>query len=105
MKEESDAANAQSVLTPVTASDRLTANAATAEQEASATASLLRHIMQIGPARPAVLPEAGGQSKDGQAAASAADRPYLQTNSTNTNGWREHASRFSVVILQTNTRY
>ena len=105
MKEESDAANAQTVLTPVTASDsRLTANA---EQEASATASLLRHIMQIGPARPAVLPEAGGgQSKDGQAAApTAADRLYPQANSTNTNGWREHASRFSVVVLQTNTRY
>ena len=93
MKEESEAANAPSELAQVTPSNRLTATAA-AEREASATASLLRHVMQIGPARPAVQPEA-------------ADRHYLlQANSNSSNGWREHASMLSVVvILHTNERY
>ena len=113
MKEESDAANAPSELARVTQSDRLTgaaaaaatAPAATAEREASATASLFRHVMQIGPARPAVLAEAsGGQSKDMQAA----DRHYLLQANINSNGWREHASMLRVVVvvvfLQTNQR-
>ena len=99
MKEDSDAAANQ-----VTKSDRLTGvttASAAAEREASATASLLRHAMQIGPARPAVLPEAGGGgqgSKEG-GTMQAADRHY-----SNNNGWRDHASMLSV-ILQTNTRY
>lgn len=108
MKEESDTtASASSELAQVTPSDRLTATTAatTCEREASATASLLRHVMQIGPARPAALTEAGGQSKDMQSA----DRHYpLQANnsSSNSNGWREHASMLSVVvILLTNMRY
>ena len=91
MKEDSDAAANQ-----VTKSDRLTG-----VTTASATASLLRHAMQIGPARPAVLPEAGGGgegSKEG-GTMQAADRHY-----SNNNGWRDHASMLSV-ILQTNTRY
>ena len=106
MKEESDAtASAPSELAQVTPSDRLTGTTA-CEREASATASLLRHVMQIGPARPvAPLTEAGGQSKDMQSA----DRHYpLQANnsSSNSNGWREHASMLSVVvILLTNMRY
>ena len=105
MKEESDAtASAPSELAQVTPSDRLTGTTA-CEREASATASLLRHVMQIGPARPAALTEAGGQSKDMQSA----DRHYpLQANnsSSNSNGWREHASMLSVVvILLTNMRY
>ena len=83
MKEESDTAN------EVTQSDRLTA-------EASATASLLRHVMQIGPARPTVLAEAGGgQNKDMQAA----DRNYLLQANNSSNGWREHASMSSVVVV------
>ena len=96
MKEDSDAAANQ-----VTKSDRLTGvTTATAEREASATASLLRHAMQIGPARPAVLPEASGLgSKEGGGTMQAADRHY-----SNNNGWRDHASMLSV-ILQTNTRY
>ena len=110
MKEESDAANALSELARVTQSDRLTGAATaatvTAEREASATASLLRHVMQIGPARPvAPLTEAGGQSKDMQST----DRHYLpqaNNSSSNSNGWREHASMLSVVvILLTNMRY
>ena len=104
MKEEDATAAHQ-----VTKSDRLTgvttASSAEAEREASATASLLRHVMQIGPARPAVLAEAGGgQNKDMQAA----DRHYLLQANINSNGWREHASMLSVVvvvvILQTNQR-
>ena len=98
MKEDSDAAAHQ-----VTKKDRLTGvTTATAEREASATASLLRHAMQIGPARPAVLPEAGGGGqggKEGGGTMQAADRHY-----SNNNGWRDHASMLSV-ILQTNTRY
>ena len=98
MKEDSDAAANQ-----VTKSDRLTGvTTAAAEREASATASLLRHAMQIGPARPAVLPEAGGGGqggKEGGGTMQAADRHY-----SNNNGWRDHASMLSV-ILQTNTRY
>ena len=107
MKEESDT-TAPSELTQVTSCDRLTgttAATAAAEREASATASLLRHVMQIGPARPAALTEAGGQSKDMQSA----DRHYpMQGNnsSSNSNGWRDHASMLSVVvILLTNMRY
>ena len=106
MKEESDAANALSELARVTQSDRLTGAAATAtvtaEREASATASLLRHVMQIGPARPAVLAEAGGgQSKDGSGGGNmqAADRHYLLQANINGNGWREHASMLSVVVV------
>ena len=94
MKEESDTTNSPSELAQVDPSDRLTATAA-AEREASATASLLRHVMQIGPARPAVQHEA-------------ADRHHylLQANSSSSNGWREHASMLSVaVILHTNERY
>ena len=98
MKENSDAAANQ-----VTKRDRLTGvTTATAEREASATASLLRHAMQIGPARPAVLPEAGGGGqggKEGGGVMQAADRHY-----SNNNGWRDHASMLSV-ILQTNMRY
>ena len=96
MKEDSDAAANQ-----VTKSDRLTGvtTATAAEREASATASLLRHAMQIGPARPAVLPEAGGQGSKEGVTMQAADRHY-----SNNNGWRDHASMLSV-ILQTNTRY
>ena len=105
MKEESDAANAPSELARVTQSDRLTGTAdkVTAEREASATASLLRHVMQIGPARPAVLAEAGGggQSKDGGGGGNmqAADRHYLLQANINGNGWREHASMLSVVVV------
>ena len=108
MKEESDAANAPSELARVTQSDRLTGAAdtatVTAEREASATASLLRHVMQIGPARPAVLAEAGGgggQSKDGGGGGNmqAADRHYLLQANINGNGWREHASMLSVVVV------
>ena len=90
MKEDSDAAANQ-----VTKRDRLTE-----VTTASATASLLRHAMQIGPARPAVLPEAGGGqgSKEG-GTMQAADRHY-----SNNNGWRDHASMLSV-ILHTNMRY
>ena len=103
MKEESDTSNSQSELAQVTPSDRLTATAA-AEREASATASLLRHVMQIGPARPAVLAEAGGgggQSKDGGGGSNmqAADRHYLLQANINGNGWREHASMLSVVVV------
>ena len=89
MKEDSDSAAKQ-----VTKSDRLTG-----VTTASDTASLLRHAMQIGPARPAVLPEAGGQGGKEGGAMQAADRHY-----SNNNGWRDHASMLSV-ILQTNTRY